>query len=169
MKMTSGEYQWTLLMVTIGSGNGLLPDGQYLSQCSPSSISPYGVTRPQSVQFCHNECDGVSNHLRLCYLLNRLFRHRSKKTSKHHVTGLCEGNSPVTGEFPAQRASNTENVSISWPHHGVNMPTCPWMSPHTVTGVDTGWTLDSSSSNSLTKSQSFWKKIWKKSSHFLVI
>ena len=28
------------------------------------------------------------------------------------VTGLCEGNSPVTGEFPAQRASNAENVSI---------------------------------------------------------
>ena len=31
-----------------------------------------------------------------------------KKTSKLHVTGLCEGNSPVTGEFPAQRASNAE-------------------------------------------------------------
>ena len=28
------------------------------------------------------------------------------------VTGLCEGNSPVTGEFPAQRASNAENISI---------------------------------------------------------
>ena len=27
-----------------------------------------------------------------------------KKTSKLRVTGLCEGNSPVTGEFPAQRA-----------------------------------------------------------------
>ena len=25
---------------------------------------------------------------------------------------LCEGNSPVTGEFPAQRASNAENVSF---------------------------------------------------------
>ena len=30
---------------------------------------------------------------------------------------LCAGNSPVTGEFPAQRASNTENVSIWWRHH----------------------------------------------------
>ena len=30
---------------------------------------------------------------------------------------LC-GNSPVTGEFTAQRASNTENVSIWWRHHG---------------------------------------------------
>ena len=27
------------------------------------------------------------------------------------------GNSPVTGEFPAQIASNTENVSIWWRHH----------------------------------------------------
>ena len=44
-------------------------------------------------------------------LLNRLFKRKSKKTSKLHVTGLCEGNSPVTGEFAPQRASNAENVS----------------------------------------------------------
>ena len=50
-------------------------------------------------------------------LLNRLFRSRSKKTSKLHVTGLCAGNSPVTGEFTAQRASNAEKVSIRWRHH----------------------------------------------------
>ena len=35
-------------------------------------------------------------------------RHRSKKTSKLRVIGLCKGNSPVTGEFPTQRASNME-------------------------------------------------------------
>ena len=39
-------------------------------------------------------------------------RRKSKETSKLCVTGLCEGNSPVTGEFPAQRASNVEIVSI---------------------------------------------------------
>ena len=39
---------------------------------------------------------------------------RSKKTSKLRVTGLCVGNSSVT----AQRASNAENVSIWWRHHG---------------------------------------------------
>ena len=43
-------------------------------------------------------------------------RRRSKKTSKLRVTGLCKGISPVTGEFPAQRASNAENVSIWWRH-----------------------------------------------------
>ena len=50
-------------------------------------------------------------------LLNRLFGRRSKKTSKLRVTGLCEGNSLVTGEFHAQRASNAENVFIWWRHH----------------------------------------------------
>ena len=34
------------------------------------------------------------------------------KTSKLRITGLWEGNSPVTDEFPAQRASNAENASI---------------------------------------------------------
>ena len=41
-----------------------------------------------------------------------------RKISKHRVTGLCAGNSPVTGEFPAQRASNAKNASIWWLHHG---------------------------------------------------
>ena len=44
-------------------------------------------------------------------------RHRSKKTPKLRVTGLCAGNSPATGEFPAQKPSNAENVSIWWRHH----------------------------------------------------
>ena len=50
----------------------------------------------------------MSNHRCLDCLLNRLFRWRSKKTSKLHVTGLCEGNPPVAGGFPSQRASNME-------------------------------------------------------------
>ena len=40
-----------------------------------------------------------------------------KKISKLRVTGLCAGNSPATGEFPAQMVSNAENVSIWWRHH----------------------------------------------------
>ena len=55
--------------------------------------------------------------LTIVCLLNRLFR-RDKKTSKLRVTGPCVGNSPVTGEFPVQMASNAENVSIWWRHHG---------------------------------------------------
>ena len=67
----------------------------------------------------HNGHDCVSNHQPRHCLLNRLFGRRSKKTPKLHATGLCAGNSPVTGELPAQMASNAENVSIWWRHHGM--------------------------------------------------
>ena len=70
-----------------------------------------------SLQSRNSELAGVSNHQPHDCLLNRLFRRRSKKTSKLRVTGLCAGNSPVTSEFPAQMASNAENVSIWWRHH----------------------------------------------------
>ena len=63
-------------------------------------------------QWRHNGGDGVSNHQRLDYLLNRLSRRRSKRTSKLRVTGLCEWNSPMTGGFLSQRASNAENFSF---------------------------------------------------------
>ena len=65
----------------------------------------------------HNDWGGVSDHQPYDCLLSRLFKRRSKKTSKIRVTGLCVGNSPGTGEFPAQMASNAENASIWWRHH----------------------------------------------------
>ena len=74
------------------------------------------------LQWRHNGRDGVSNHQPHHCLLNRLFRYRSKKTSKLRVTGFCAGNSPETGEFPAQMVSNAENVSIWWRHHVACVP-----------------------------------------------
>ena len=71
------------------------------------------------LQWRHNGRDSVSNHQSCEYLLSRLIMRRSKNTSKLRVTGLCAGNSPVTGEFPAQRASKAENVSIWWRHHAI--------------------------------------------------
>ena len=83
----------------------------------------WGVDLP--LRWRHNEWDGVSNHQPQDRLLNRLSGRRSKKTSKPRVTGLCVGNSPGTGEFPAQMASNVETVSIWWRHHGWDT----WMYP----------------------------------------
>ena len=82
-----------------------------------------------TLQWRQNERDGVSNRQPHNCLLNRLFRRRSKKTSKPRVTGLCEGNSPVISEFPTQRASNAESVSIWWRHHE-NCPICENVSQH---------------------------------------
>ena len=71
-------------------GDGLV-DGEYLY-----------IVRKQSntLQWRHNGHDGVSNNKPHDCLLNRLFRRRSKKTSKLRVTGLCAGwpvNSPHKG------------------------------------------------------------------------
>ena len=65
-----------------------------------------------TLKWRHNEHDGLTVVYWTVYS-----RRRSKKTSKPHVIGRCEGNSLVTGEFPAQRASKAEKVSIWWRHH----------------------------------------------------
>ena len=79
-------------------------------------VTPYGVIDPgqqwlrlslfawyhqaftwnnvDSLQWRHNDYCSVSNHQPHGCLLNRLFRRRSKKTSKLRVTGLCARNSP---------------------------------------------------------------------------
>ena len=70
-----------------------------------------------TLQWRHNERDGVSNQQRLDCLFNRLFRRISKKTSKLRVTGLCEGNPPVIDGFPSQRISKLKmfpSMTSSW-------------------------------------------------------
>ena len=80
---------------------------------SPTHLSLWQL----SLRWRHNDHNGVSNHQPHHCLLNCLFGRRSKKTSKLRGTGLCAGNSPGTGEFPAQMASNAENICIIWRHH----------------------------------------------------
>ena len=63
-------------------------------------IHATGIWRVDLLFWRHNGRDGVSNHQPHDCLLNRLFRRRSKKTSKLRVTGLCAGNSPETAHFP---------------------------------------------------------------------
>ena len=87
-------------------------------------ISWYLIGIHNTSQWRHNGRDGVSNHQPHDCLLNRLFGRISKKTSKLRVTGLCAENSPWTGEFPAEMASNAENVFIWWRHH--ELPHLPW-------------------------------------------
>ena len=107
--MKTFPFQWgSLASSTINSG---LPEWSLLH-----SVFSCPLSVPRLTLRWHYERDGVSNHERFDCLLNCLFRHRSKKTSKLRVTGLCEGNPPVTGGFLSQRASNAENVSIWWRH-----------------------------------------------------
>ena len=71
--------------------------GYALALEGPVHTCTHTVHRLAPLRWRHNRRDGVSNHLSDYCLLNRLFRRRSKKTSKLCVTGICAGNSPVTG------------------------------------------------------------------------
>ena len=80
--------------------------------CEVRGSNPTNILAPQlsvdiqtkehiiSLHWRHNDHDGVSNHQPHGCLLNRLFRRRSKKTSKLCVTGLYVGNSPVPVNSP---------------------------------------------------------------------
>ena len=60
-----------------------------------------------SLQWRNNEHNGVSNHRRFDYLLNRLFRRTSRKTSKLRVTRLCGG------EFTGDRRIATHEGPVT--------------------------------------------------------
>ena len=92
-------------------------------------ISAYSLNN-FTQQWCHNTHDSVSNHQPYDCLHNRLFRRRSKKASKLRVTGLCEENSPGTG----QMASNAENVSIWWRHHDYELTSQKYTSEYILGG-----------------------------------
>ena len=99
----------------------VLPGHNQYGSCSwlvSITITNVNNIEASALHWRHNDHDGVSNYQPYSCLLNRLFRRRSQKTSKLCVTGLCARNSPRTGEFPAQRASNVENGSIWWRHRG---------------------------------------------------
>ena len=88
-----------------------------------------------------------------------------KETSKLRVTGHCEENSPVTGEFPTQRASNAENISIWWRHHWI----CIFKDHRSLFFVDPNgnmsalagrWQLDTEQATSHYLIQS-WPDLWR--------
>ena len=105
------SYLWHIPLVAITRTTILVPNlyfnslqliwrlGRRFHLRTQSSNKLYRVISP-SLRWRHNVRHSVSNHQPYDCLLNRLFRRRSKKTSKLRVTGLCAGNSSVTGEFP---------------------------------------------------------------------
>ena len=87
----------------------------------------YAVKR-LTIKYCNQYNDvimsALSSHITSLTIVYSTVdsRRRSKKTSKLLVTGLDAGKSPVTGEFPAQRASYAENVSTWWHYHDDSKP-----------------------------------------------
>ena len=116
----STDTWWCHVTETLSAWLDIWADGfpQKAPKCGAITHLPYCIIiSSHPWQCCHNGSDAVSKYQPHDCLLNRLFKRRSKKTSKLRVTALCAGNSPVTGKLPAWMASNAENVSIWWRHH----------------------------------------------------
>ena len=77
----------------------------------------------KSLQWRHNERNGVSNHLRFECLLSRLFRRKLKKISTLCITALREGNPPVTGWIPLTKGQ--------WRRKCFHLMTSSWLCPIT--------------------------------------
>ena len=75
----------------------------------------YNDVPPCTALTTHDHPD-ISNHRQLKSLFNSLFRLSTKKTLKHHITGLFW--IPFT-RFPSESDNNSESISKSWCHHGV--------------------------------------------------
>ena len=56
-----------------------------------------------------HERHGVSNHQQINLFMLTIRKHQTPE-----ILVPCEGNQPVTGEFPSQRTSNAESVSMAW-------------------------------------------------------
>ena len=102
------------------------------SQCNSDMLLCYSMIPLQHGHFCnfsstdmraklqwrHNGRGSVSNHQPQNWFYSTVYSDADqRKHQSSHATGLCAGKSPETGEFPAQMASNAENVSIWWRHH----------------------------------------------------
>ena len=78
----------------------------HMSQCRLSSLSPYGVGRPQWVNSWRGWCCKwgkmcLRDSFHYPYKRMTWWRHQIETFSA--LMALCAGNSPVTGEFPSQR------------------------------------------------------------------
>ena len=88
-----------------------------------------------SLEWRCNGRDGVSNHQPL--FTQPFIQRRSTKISMFRVTAFCAENSPVTGEFPAQMASNAENVSMSASSSNPQLPSSAWhVKGHLTSSID---------------------------------
>ena len=87
---------------------------------SSSPMSSWCKKIRRALQWRHNKCDGVSNH----QPYDRVTIYSGadqRKLQRNRVTGLSAGNSPMTGEFPAQKARDAETLSIWLHHHGYRL------------------------------------------------
>ena len=133
MLLTISQYLCNICLC--GTGNKPFPDttNHYMDQCSPRSLTPYGVTWPQWVvrSYWTSRCLQKKLILGMTYpnvramdkfeqslspIWGRYFEPPRDLLASWELTwwrhqmetfsallGICAGNSPATGDFPTQR------------------------------------------------------------------
>ena len=71
-------------------------------QCAAryTSLWGYHKAKHNTLQWCYDDCYGLSDNRHFDCLINCLFRRISKKIPKLRVSGFCDGNLTVTDGFP---------------------------------------------------------------------
>ena len=115
------------------------------------------------LQWRHNDHECVSNHQPRGCLLNRLFRPRSKKTSKLRVTGLCVGNSPGPVNSPHKGPVTRKcfHLMTSSCERFMNVHCwCTILTSHKCHGISNHLQLDCLCNRLRTKKSSFLTLTW---------
>ena len=111
-KHTSDSYSWGQ------HGAHLGPVGPRWAPCWPHEPCYLGsYTMHNNIAGMIHEQIGVEYYWPLECLIKSLFMLTSNRHQRSALLAICDGNPPVTGGFPSQRASNVESMSISWCHH----------------------------------------------------
>ena len=108
------------------------PPGEKFWQMGRHAFTTLSIKSGFYDYLCKPECCRHYNDVIMCAMASQITSlmivysivYSGRDQRKHQssaFTRLCEGNSPVTGEFPAHRPSFAENVSIWWRHHDVRM------------------------------------------------
>ena len=84
------------------------------------NLGQFGYDR--TLHWRHHVRAVFSNLKGLDFLLDRLFRPRSKKITKLRVIGLCEGNSPVTSSASLAFVIENHRWPVNSPHEGAVTP-----------------------------------------------
>ena len=100
-----------LIQMTVQTASDGKDDRYFVSTDSNQEYLALAIT----LQWRHNERDVESPASRL--FTQPFVQAQIKENIKAPCHWLCEGNSPVSDEFHAQRASNAESVSIWLRHH----------------------------------------------------
>ena len=114
-----------MMKIVMGSHYFLITAYAFATYRLRYELMPFPYACPYScayhlsaLQWCHNgRLNMASQITSLTIVYSTVYSGADQRKYQICVTGLWAGKSPVTGEFPSQRASNAENVSIWWRHH----------------------------------------------------